>query len=73
MRILSIIRQVLDAEESVKVIGGAVSLSGSKLVIDTMDEYGIEEALRLREATLAPKSWPSQSVQRAARKRYAEL
>ena len=50
MRILSVIRQVLDAEESVKVIDGAISLSGSKLVIDTMDEYGIEEALRLREA-----------------------
>jgi electron transfer flavoprotein beta subunit len=50
MRILSVIRQVLDAEESVKVKDGVVNLSGSKLVIDTMDEYGIEEALRLREA-----------------------
>ena len=50
MRILTVIRQVLDAEESVKMAGGAVDLAGSKLVIDTMDEYGIEEALRLREA-----------------------
>lgn len=50
MRILSVIRQVLDAEESVKVKDGAINLTGSKLVIDTMDEYGIEEALRLREA-----------------------
>ena len=50
MRILAVIRQVLDAEESVRIKDGKVDLSGSKLVIDTMDEYGVEEALRLREA-----------------------
>ena len=50
MRILVLIRQVLDAEESVRIRGGEVELSGSKLVVDTMDEYGIEEALRLRES-----------------------
>ena len=50
MRILAVIRQVLDAEESVKVKDGAVDLSGSKLVVDTMDEYGVEQALQLREA-----------------------
>ena len=49
MRILSVIRQVLDAEESVKLKDGKVDLTSSKLVIDTMDEYGVEEALRLRE------------------------
>jgi electron transfer flavoprotein beta subunit len=49
IRILAVIRQVLDAEESVKVKDGKVDLSSSKLVIDTMDEYGVEEALRLRE------------------------
>ena len=52
MRILSVIRQVLDAEESVRLREDKVDLGGSKLVVDTMDEYGIEEALRLRE-TLA--------------------
>lgn len=50
MRILTVIRQVLDAEEAVKIKGRAVDLAGSKLVVDTMDEYGIEAALRLREA-----------------------
>jgi electron transfer flavoprotein beta subunit len=50
MRILCVIRQVLDAEESVKVKDGSINLTGSKLVVDTMDEYGIEAALRLREA-----------------------
>jgi electron transfer flavoprotein beta subunit len=50
MRILTVIRQVLDAEETVRLKDGIVDLSGSKLVVDTMDEYGVEEALRLREA-----------------------
>lgn len=50
MRILTLIRQVLDAEESVRIRNGMVELEGSKLVMDTMDEYGVEEALRLREA-----------------------
>ena len=49
MRILAVIRQVLDAEESVKIKEGTVDLSSSKLVVDTMDEYGVEQALRLRE------------------------
>jgi electron transfer flavoprotein beta subunit len=49
MRILSVIRQVLDAEESVKVREDKVDTTSSKVVVDTMDEYGIEEALRLRE------------------------
>ena len=50
MRILTVIRQVLNAEESVRVKDGAIDLSGSKLVVDTMDEYGVEQALRMREA-----------------------
>ena len=49
MRILTYIRQVLDAEESVHVANNSVALENSKLVMDTMDEYGVEEALRLRE------------------------
>jgi electron transfer flavoprotein beta subunit len=50
MRILTYLRQVLDAEESVHVSNNAVALENSKLVMDTMDEYGVEEALRLRES-----------------------
>jgi len=50
MRILTYIRQVLDAEESVHITNNAVALENSKLVMDTMDEYGVEEALRLRES-----------------------
>jgi electron transfer flavoprotein beta subunit len=50
MRILTLVRQVLDAEESVRMKDGAIDLSASKLVVDTMDEYGVEQALRLRDA-----------------------
>ena len=50
MRILTYLRQVLDAEESVSIANNAVALESSKLVMDTMDEYGVEEALRLRES-----------------------
>jgi electron transfer flavoprotein beta subunit len=49
MRILSVIRQVLDAEENVRIREDKVDTDTSKVVVDTMDEYGIEEALRLRE------------------------
>lgn len=50
MRILAIIRQVLDAEETVRLRSEEVDLSTSKLVVDTMDEYGVEQALRIRES-----------------------
>ncbi len=50
MRILALIRQVLDAEETVRIRGGNVDLGASKLVVDTMDEYGVEQALRIRES-----------------------
>ena len=49
MRILALIRQVLDAQEGVHIVHNAVDQTGRKLVMDTMDEYGVEEALRLRE------------------------
>jgi electron transfer flavoprotein beta subunit len=49
MRILTLVRQVLDAEETVRIRSGEVDLSASKLVVDTMDEYGVEQALRIRE------------------------
>jgi electron transfer flavoprotein beta subunit len=50
MRVLSLLRQVLDAEESVRIKDGSVDLEERKLVLDTMDEYGLEQALRVREA-----------------------
>lgn len=49
MRILTVLRQVLDAEEAVRIQNSTVDLANSKLVLDTMDEYGVEQAVRLRE------------------------
>jgi electron transfer flavoprotein beta subunit len=49
MRILTCVRQVLDGEENIRLIDGLVSLNGSKLILDPMDEYGVEEALKLRD------------------------
>lgn len=50
MKIVTIIKQVPDAEARVRADGGAVDLSGVTFVMDGMDEYGVEEAIRLREA-----------------------
>ncbi|WP_291424421.1 electron transfer flavoprotein subunit beta/FixA family protein [Deinococcus sp.] len=50
MKILTLVRQVPDAEARVKLSGNSVDLEGTTVVIDGMDEYGVEEALRLRES-----------------------
>lgn len=49
MKIVTIIRQVPDAEARVRVDNGQVALSGAAWVLDGMDEYGVEQALRLRD------------------------
>src|SRR5690606_22513846 len=45
-----VVRQVPDAEARVRADGGKVDLSGVTFVMDGMDEYGVEEAIRLGEA-----------------------
>lgn len=52
MNILTILKQVPDAEARIRADGGVVDLSGVTFVIDGMDEYGVEEAIRLRERGL---------------------
>jgi electron transfer flavoprotein beta subunit len=47
MKILCLIRQVPDAEARVKAQNGLVDLEGATLALDGMDEYGVEQALRL--------------------------
>jgi electron transfer flavoprotein beta subunit len=49
MKIISIIKQVPDAEARIRASADGVDLDGVSFVIDGMDEYGVEEALRLRE------------------------
>lgn len=50
MKAIAIVRQVPDPESSLFIKGDALDLSSTQMGIDTMDEYGVEEALRLREA-----------------------
>ncbi len=47
MKILCLIRQVPDAEARVKAKNGLVDLEGATLALDGMDEYGVEQALRI--------------------------
>jgi electron transfer flavoprotein beta subunit len=54
MKVLTLIRQVPDAESSLRTANYVIDLSQTELVMDTMDEYGVEQALRLREASAAP-------------------
>lgn len=49
MKIITIIKQVPDAEARIRSAGGSISLDGVSFVIDGMDEYGVEQALRVRE------------------------
>jgi electron transfer flavoprotein beta subunit len=49
MKIVTILKQVPDAEARLRVQSGTLDLSGATFVIDGMDEYGVEEAIRIRE------------------------
>lgn len=49
MKIVTVVRQVPDAEARVRVEDGEVALSGAAWVLDGMDEYGVEQALRMRD------------------------
>lgn len=49
MKIVTVLRQVPDAEARVQLDGGEVALSGAAWVMDGMDEYGVEQALRIRD------------------------
>ncbi|HEX2864927.1 MAG TPA: electron transfer flavoprotein subunit beta/FixA family protein [Deinococcales bacterium] len=52
MKALCVVRQVPDQEARVKVVNGAVDLEGTTLALDGMDEYGVEQALRLNADTV---------------------
>lgn len=50
MKIICIIKQVPDAEARIRSSAEGIDLEGVTFVIDGMDEYGVEQALRIREA-----------------------
>lgn len=52
MNIVSIVRSVPDAESRIDLDGDVVTASGAH-VLDGMDEYGVEQALRWRESGVA--------------------
>lgn len=49
MKFVAVIRQVPDGESRLKVQGERVDLSGATMILDQMDEYAVEEAIRLKE------------------------
>jgi electron transfer flavoprotein beta subunit len=49
MKFVAVIRQVPDGESRLRIQEGRVDLSGATLILDQMDEYAVEEALRLKE------------------------
>ena len=49
MKIITIIKQVPDAEARIRASAEGIDLEGATFVIDGMDEYGVEQALRIRE------------------------
>ncbi|CAN5895326.1 electron transfer flavoprotein subunit beta/FixA family protein [soil metagenome] len=49
MKIISILKQVPDAEARIRATATGIDLEGITFVIDGMDEYGVEQALRIRE------------------------
>ncbi|MDR9392307.1 MAG: electron transfer flavoprotein subunit beta/FixA family protein [Trueperaceae bacterium] len=52
MKIVTVVRRVPDVEARVEVADDAVSVSGAAWGLDGMDEYGVEQALRMREGGL---------------------
>jgi len=50
MKIISVIKQVPDAEARIRATPDGIDLEGATFVIDGMDEYGVEQALRIRES-----------------------
>ncbi len=50
MKFIAILRQVPENEARLKVEGGKVGLNGVTMVLDGMDEWGVEEVIRLKEA-----------------------
>lgn len=49
MKFIAVIRQVPDGESRLKIEGGKVDLSGVTMILDQMDEWAVEEVIRLQE------------------------
>lgn len=49
MKFVAVIRQVPDGESRLKIDGSKVDLSGVTMILDQMDEWAVEEVIRLQE------------------------
>ncbi|RDI95729.1 electron transfer flavoprotein beta subunit/FixA family protein [Meiothermus sp. QL-1] len=49
MKFLAVVRQVPDGESRLRIEGGRVDLSGATMILDQMDEWAVEEVIRLQE------------------------
>jgi len=49
MKFIAVIRQVPDGESRLKIEGGKVDLTGVTMILDQMDEWAVEEVIRLQE------------------------
>ncbi|MCS7057851.1 MAG: electron transfer flavoprotein subunit beta/FixA family protein [Meiothermus sp.] len=49
MKFLAVIRQVPDGESRLRIEGGKVDLSSVTMILDQMDEWAVEEVIRLQE------------------------
>jgi electron transfer flavoprotein beta subunit len=49
MKVITIIKQVPDAEARIRGTSSGIDLEGATFVIDGMDEYGVEQAIRMKE------------------------
>jgi electron transfer flavoprotein beta subunit len=49
MKFVAVIRQVPDSESKLKIDSNKVDLSSATLILDQMDEYAVEEVIRLQE------------------------
>lgn len=49
MKFIAVIRQVPDNEAKLRIEGGKVNYEGATLILDQMDEWGVEEVIRLKE------------------------
>ncbi len=50
MKVITIIKQVPDAEARIRAASTGIDLEGATFVIDGMDEYGVEQAIRMKES-----------------------
>jgi electron transfer flavoprotein beta subunit len=50
MNIYVLLKRTFDTEEKIAIAGGAINEDGAEFIINPYDEYGVEEAIQIRES-----------------------